>query len=85
MEKIITITNPTGLHARPAAMLVQKASSFPCQVSLVKQGKKGNAKSIMNVMALGVKQNDEVTVITEGDQAAEALAAIVELLVNLKD
>ncbi|MBP2642957.1 MAG: hypothetical protein H6Q67_844 [Firmicutes bacterium] len=85
MEKKVVITNPTGLHARPTAILVQKASSFPCSVSIVKEGKKANAKSIMNIMALGVKQHDEVNVVTEGDQEAEALAAIVELLENLKD
>ncbi|MBP2655510.1 MAG: hypothetical protein H6Q73_3079 [Firmicutes bacterium] len=85
MEKSVVIKNPTGLHARPAALLVQKASSFRCNVSLVKQGKKANAKSIMNVMALGVGQNDEVLVVTEGEQEAEALQAIVELLEGLKD
>ncbi len=80
MEKTVQVKNPAGLHARPAAMLVQKASSFPCEVSLVKGEKKVNAKSIMNVLALGVGVNEQVTIVTSGDREAEALQALVEYL-----
>jgi phosphocarrier protein HPr len=80
MERIVTIKNSAGLHARPAAMLVQKASTFPCEISLVKGGKKINAKSIMNVIALGIGPNEQVTIITAGEQAAEALQAIGDFL-----
>lgn len=80
MERTITIKNPTGLHARPAAALVQKASSFPCEISLVKGEKKANAKSIMNVLALGISANDQVTIITAGEKEKEALQAIGDFL-----
>jgi len=85
MEKTVQIKNPAGLHARPAAMLVQKASSFPCEISLVKGGKKVNAKSIMNVLALGVGVNEQVTIVTSGDREAEALQALVEFLESSVD
>ena len=80
MEKTFTVKSPSGLHARPAAMLVQKAGSFPCDVFLVKGEKKVNAKSIMSILALGIEANEEIVVITEGEMEAEALQAIGELL-----
>ena len=80
MEKTFIIKSPSGLHARPAAMLVQKASSFPCDISLVKGEKKVNAKSIMSLLALGIEANEAVVVITQGEKEAEAMQAIGDLL-----
>lgn len=85
MERTVTIKNSSGLHARPAAMLVQKASGFPCEITLVKGDKKANAKSIMNLLALGISANEQVTVITAGKQEAEALEAITGLLESLTE
>ena len=80
MEKTFVIKSPSGLHARPAAILVQKASSFPCDIFLVKGAKKINAKSIMSILALGIEANEEITVLTQGKKEAEAMQAIGELL-----
>lgn len=80
MEKTFIIKSPSGLHARPAAMLVQKASSFPCDIFLVKGAKKVNAKSIMSLLALGIEANEKIAVITEGEKEAEAMQAIGDLL-----
>ena len=80
MEKSFTIKSPAGLHARPAALLVQKANSFPCDISLVKGEKKVNAKSIMSILALGIEANEKIVVITQGEKEAEAMQAIDELL-----
>ncbi len=80
MQKTFIINSPSGLHARPAALLVQKANSFPCDVSLVKGEKKVNAKSIMSILALGIEAKEEIVVITEGEKEAEAMQAIGELL-----
>lgn len=85
MERTVIIKNPTGLHARPAAMLVQKASAFPCEITLVKGEKKANAKSIMNVIALGVGANEQVTIITAGEKEAEALKTIGDFLESLQE
>ncbi len=76
MEKIFTVKNPTGIHARPATQLVQTANSFPCEVIIEKDGKQMNAKSIMGIMSLAAKQGDKLTVITKGEKEAEALNAI---------
>lgn len=80
MERTVTIKNPAGLHARPAAMLVQKASAFPCEISLVKGDKKINVKSIINVLALAIGPNEQVTIITAGEKAEEALQVIGDFL-----
>lgn len=80
IEKTYRINNSTGLHARPATLLVQKANSFSCKISLVNGDKKANAKSIMSIIALGIGPREEVTVITDGEKETEAMEAIGELL-----
>lgn len=80
MEQVFTVKNPAGIHARPATLLVQKAGTFPCEISLVKGEKKANAKSIMGLMSLALQQGDCVKVVTTGEQEAEAVQAIGEIL-----
>jgi len=74
------IVAETGIHARPATLLVQAASKFSSNVTLSYQGKDVNLKSIMGVMSLGVGQNADVRISAEGDDEAEALAAIAETM-----
>lgn len=81
MEKRdFTITAETGIHARPATILVQTASKFTSDITLTYNGKSVNLKSIMGVMSLGVGQNAEVTISAEGDDEKEAMAAIEETM-----
>ena len=70
------IIDPVGLHARPASVTVSAASKFESDVTISANGKSGNLKSIMNVMALGVKQNDEITIEATGSDADAAVKAI---------
>lgn len=76
------IINRLGLHARAASKLVQIASRFPCEVTIIRDGQEANAKSVMGVLLLCGSRGTEVTVETEGPQAEEALAAIGELIEN---
>ncbi len=76
MEKVFTVKSESGLHARPAAQVVQAANSFPCDIHIVKNGKQVNAKSIMGIMSLAAKQGEELTVIANGEKDAEAVDAI---------
>lgn len=85
MERTVTLKNSAGLHARPAAMLVKKAGGFPCEITLIKGDKKANAKSIMNILALGIGANEQVTVITAGEKEAEALQDISDFLESLAE
>lgn len=71
-----TVQDALGIHARPAGLLVKEAAKYPCDITLKCGEKKGNAKRIMNVMAMGVKKDMEVTVVCEGDQEDEAAAAL---------
>ena len=71
-----TITDPQGIHARPAGIFVKEAAKFPCSVKIAKDGKEVDAKKILGVMSLGVKQGMTVTITTDGDQEAEAKEAL---------
>ncbi|KKK33769.1 MULTISPECIES: phosphocarrier protein HPr [Salinicoccus] len=79
-QKSYLITDETGIHARPATILVQTASKFDSDIQLEYNAKKVNLKSIMGVMSLGVGKDSEVTVYAEGKDEAEALEAITETL-----
>jgi len=70
----------TGIHARPATLLVQAASKFSSDVNLEFNGKSVNLKSIMGVMSLGVGKAADVTISAEGDDAAEAIEAISDTM-----
>ncbi|MCL1990684.1 MAG: phosphocarrier protein HPr [Defluviitaleaceae bacterium] len=76
MEKKFTIIDEMGLHARPATVLVNTAGRFAAEIALNYNGKSVNLKSIMGVMSLGVPHNAEIVITAEGDDAAEALAAL---------
>jgi phosphocarrier protein HPr len=76
-----TVRNKMGLHARPAALIVQTANKFPCDVTLEKDGQSVNGKSIMGVLMLAAAKGTVVKVKADGEQArqcADALAALFE-------
>ena len=74
------ITDPDGIHARPAGELVKAAAAFPCNVTIEKDGRAVDAKRIMGVMSLGVKAGMEITLRTEGEQEDEAMDALSKFL-----
>jgi phosphocarrier protein HPr len=80
IETTVTIREKVGLHARPAADLVQLAAKLPCRITVEAGGKKADAKSILQVMALGIKFGQDLTVRADGEGEAAALEQIVALL-----
>ncbi|MBB3108606.1 phosphocarrier protein [Paenibacillus phyllosphaerae] len=81
MQQTFTIANLLGLHVRPAKQIVEAAKKYPnTQVFVEKDGKKNSAKSLVNVLTLGAKHGDAVTLIVEGEQEAAALAEIGAIL-----
>ena len=80
IKKDIIIKNPQGLHARPAAILVQIASKYNSNVTIQKGDEKVNGKSIMGILTLGAHKNSKVKVEIDGDDAEKVMADIVELL-----
>ena len=79
VEKNCTVRNKMGLHARPAAQIVQTANKFACEVTLVKDGQNVNGKSIMGVLMLAAAKGTTVLVRTEGDEAQKCADAIADL------
>ena len=70
----------TGIHARPATLLVQTASKYSSDINLEYKGKSVNLKSIMGVMSLGVGQGADVVISADGSDESEALAGIEETM-----
>lgn len=71
-----TIQDALGIHARPAGLLVKQAAAFQSAITLDNGTRKADAKRIMAVMGMGVKQGQEVTVTIEGEDEDAAAAAI---------
>jgi len=76
------IVNKLGLHARAAAKLTQLAAKYQCDVSLARNGRKVNAKSIMGVMMLAAGKGSTVVLETDGPDEAEAMGAILALIAD---
>ncbi len=79
VERKIQVINKLGLHARPAAMLVQKASKFKSEIKLQKEDIEANAKSILSVMMLAAEVGSFVIIKAEGEDEEQAVKAIAEL------
>ena len=77
------VTDPVGLHARPAALFVKLANKFSSNISICNlstSGKWANAKSILGVLTCGVKQGDRIEVKAEGVDESEAVEALEKLV-----
>ncbi len=79
-EITYTITDPEGIHARPAGLLVKAAAAFPCNITIGKDGKEVDVKRILGVMSLGVKSGQEIVVKCDGEQEEAAASALEEFL-----
>jgi phosphocarrier protein len=79
-QREIEIVNKLGLHARASAKLTQLAAKYQCEVSLARNGRKINAKSIMGVMMLAAGKGSRVVLETDGPDETEALDAITALI-----
>ncbi|HET9919822.1 MAG TPA: HPr family phosphocarrier protein, partial [Ktedonobacteraceae bacterium] len=80
LERTVTVGSKSGLHARPASVFVQKAKEFQSKITLSKNEKTVNAKSILSILSLGAEQGDQVVLTVSGDDAASALDNLSSLL-----
>jgi phosphocarrier protein len=78
-EQKITIKNRAGIHARPAALLVQTANRFSSEIYLEKNSERINAKSIMGIITLGATYKSEINIIADGEDESDAVSAIAQL------
>ena len=79
-SRTVTLTNPTGLHARPAKVFAQAAAGTGLQVRLTKGDTTVNARSVLSVLTLDCHLGDEVTIEVDGDGADAALSELVNLV-----
>ena len=80
LKKCVRVELPSGLEARPAAMLVQTASQYESRIYVEIAEKKVNAKSIMGMMSLGIAEGEQVTIIADGADEENAVADIEQYL-----
>jgi len=76
ISKNLTVVNPSGLHLRPAGVLSQTAMKFKSDITIVSGEKKIVAKSVLNVMAAGIKCGTEITLICDGEDEEEAMKTV---------
>ena len=76
----VTITNPTGLHLRPAGILCKEALLYKSKISFKIRTTTANAKSVLSVLGACVKSGDEITFVCEGPDEEAALAAMVKIV-----
>jgi len=81
----VTVSNPTGLHARPASQLVELCKDIPDDILMIIGDKKINPKSILGILGAGMKCGTEVTIELTGDTAEENGHKIVDFINNLVD
>ena len=79
-ENVVEIVNRAGMHARPASEFVKLAGTFISEVRVEKDGMEVNGKSIMGVLMLAAECGSSLTIRVEGDDAAEALNALSDLV-----
>ncbi len=80
VEAKVLIKNRVGLHARPASLFVQTANKFKSVITAIHGERKANAKSILSVLTLGADQGAELILQAEGEDAEEAVQALVNLI-----
>lgn len=80
MQIEITITNPSGLHVRPAAEFVKRAKASSSNITVTANDKTVNAKSMLGILKLGATQGTTISVEVDGDDAAEVISDFTDLL-----
>ena len=78
----ITLKNEEGLHARPATEIAKNASKYSCDIKLEVEGREYNAKSVLNIMSAGIKNNTQIKIICDGEDEEQALTQMLETLKN---
>ncbi|GAA0123983.1 MAG: HPr family phosphocarrier protein [Clostridium argentinense] len=80
MKKLdVTVKSKSGLHARPAATLVNLTQKFESNITIEKDGRSANAKSIIGVLSIGAAMGDNVSVLIDGEDETEAFNELEEL------
>lgn len=84
VQETITISNPTGLHTRPAKQVVTEAKKFECDITVKFGEKEANLKSLLKLMKLGISKNHKIDLCCEGEDEADALAHMKDFILGLE-
>ena len=82
MERQIILLNDTGLHARPASMIVKEASKYQSEIKIIKNEKEYNAKSILGILSMGAVKGDCLVIKAIGEDETAAVQALGDLIEN---
>ena len=80
IQREVTITNTSGLHARPATFFIQKANTYRSSVWVVKDDRKVSATSLLGVLSIGIAKGMTITIAADGEDEQEAIKGLVELI-----
>ena len=80
VSKKVVITNPTGLHLRPAGLFCQTALEFKCKITFRHNNSESNAKSVLSVLGACIKTGDEIEILCEGEDEKDALKTMIEIV-----
>ena len=82
LSTTVTISNPQGLHMRPAYLFAETASKFDSKIEVIKDGIRIDGKSVLSILTLGAAQGAKVLVEATGPDAKDAVQALGELLMS---
>ena len=80
VSREVVIVNSVGLHARPATFFIQKANSFKSAITVEKEDRAVNAKSLLGVLSLGIVKGQKITLVADGPDEEEAIKELVTLI-----
>lgn len=80
VQQEMVVRNKIGIHTRPAALLIDLASKFHSKIMITKDGRSASLESLVRLLALRVKQDNEILVSAEGEDESAALAAVLSLV-----
>lgn len=80
IETMVRVENKTGLHARPAALFVEKTKQFKSDITIEKGCKKANGKSILGILSLGIAKGSDIRISADGEDEIDALANLKTLV-----
>lgn len=78
VSKEIILKNEEGLHARPATEIAKNANKYNCNIKLNVNGKEYNAKSVLQIMSAGIKNNTQIKIVCDGNDDNNALTEIIK-------
>jgi len=84
VKESIVISNPTGLHTRPAKQVVDEAKKFESEITVRFKDKDASLKSLLKLMKLGISQNHAIEICCDGPDEKEALAHLTQFILNLE-